>query len=115
MTSAQVVCNSSPLIALDRIGHLDLLERVFGSVLVPPAVVLQITPALVPPAWITARSLTQPLGSQLLGTSLGPGESEAIALALEIGATWVVLDDRSGAKAGESAGTSRDRHPWHPA
>ncbi len=67
MTSAQVVCNSSPLIALDQIGQLDLLERLFGSVLAPPAVAREIAPKLVLPAWVTEQALTQPLGPQSAG------------------------------------------------
>jgi predicted nucleic acid-binding protein len=37
MTS-RVVADSSPLIAFERIGRLDVLSGVFGTVLVPPAV-----------------------------------------------------------------------------
>ena len=33
-----VVSNSSPLIALDHLGRLDLLDALFGAVLIPPAV-----------------------------------------------------------------------------
>lgn len=33
-----VVSNAGPLIALARIGRLDLIERLFGQVIIPPAV-----------------------------------------------------------------------------
>jgi len=32
------VCDSSPLIHLAGVGHLDLLPRFYGTVLIPPAV-----------------------------------------------------------------------------
>lgn len=34
-----VVVNTSPLIALDRIGHLDVLPQLFGDVVRPQSVV----------------------------------------------------------------------------
>jgi len=33
-----VVVNTSPLIALDRIGHLDILPRLFGDLIRPQSV-----------------------------------------------------------------------------
>jgi predicted nucleic acid-binding protein len=46
------------------------------------------------PSWIHIRALTQPIGSEVLRASLGPGESEALALALELKAEALILDDR---------------------
>jgi predicted nucleic acid-binding protein len=47
MTPGLVVCNASPLIALEQIGQLELLRHLFGRVLVPPAVVRETGAALV--------------------------------------------------------------------
>lgn len=88
-----VVTNSSPLIALDQIGRLDLLRSLFQKVTVPSAVVHEVRPQLSLPPWIVEQSLTQPLASQVLAGSLGPGEREAICLALEQKAAWLILDD----------------------
>lgn len=93
MSLLPVVSNSSPLIALEQIGHLDLLEQIFTTVLVPPAVAREAT-SVVLPVWIIETSLTQAIGPRILRASLGPGESEAISLALEASAQWVILDDR---------------------
>jgi hypothetical protein len=46
--------------------------------------------------------LTQPLASQIVAARLGPGEREAIALALELGATELVLDDLSARRLAQS-------------
>ncbi len=89
----QVVSNASSLIALVQIDYLDLLVMLFSTILIPPAVVRETAPTVTLPDWITERALAQPIGPQILRTSLGPGESEAISLALEVGARWVVLDD----------------------
>jgi predicted nucleic acid-binding protein len=40
-----------------------------------------------------ARSLENPVGSLVAGAGLGPGESEAIGLALELRAERIILDD----------------------
>ena len=78
-----VVSNASALIALAQMGHFGLLERLFSAVLIPPAVAQEIAPTVTLPDWITQQALTQPIGPQILQTSLGPGESEAISLALD--------------------------------
>ncbi len=49
------VSDSTPLIAFARIGRLDLLEQLFGTILVPPAVHQEIIPA--EPAKKGARAL----------------------------------------------------------
>jgi predicted nucleic acid-binding protein len=94
MSSGPVISNSSPLIALEQIGQLALLEALFTSVVIPPAVAREVAPSVTLPSWIFEQALTQPLGAQVLGASLGPGESEATSLAVEQGAGWVLLDDR---------------------
>jgi predicted nucleic acid-binding protein len=99
-----VVSNSSPLIALEQIGQLDLLQALFVTLLVPPAVVRETAPTVSLPDWVTERPLSQQIGPQILSSSLGPGESEAISLALEIGAQWLILDDRPARRLARSLG-----------
>lgn len=103
-TPAVVVSNSSPLIALQQIGQLDLLQALFITLLVPPAVAREITPTVTIPNWIMERTLTQAVGARILNSSLGPGESEAISLALEIGTQWIILDDRPARRLAQSLG-----------
>lgn len=103
------VPNSSSLIALTQIGHLDLLEKLFTAILIPPVVTRETASSVVLPIWIGERSLTQPIGSRILRASLGPGEREAISLALEVDAQGIVLDE-TGAKIGQCLGPSCNRH-----
>jgi predicted nucleic acid-binding protein len=86
-----VVSDSSPLIALERIGRLDLLRGVFERLLVPPAVAQEVGGPL--PSWIVEHDLARPLDQRVAAARLDPGEREAIALSLERGAQLVVLDD----------------------
>jgi uncharacterized protein len=92
--SFPVVSNSSPLIALEQLDLLDVLEQIFGNVLVPPAVAKEVAPTVTLPAWIKEQSLSQAIGPHILSTSLGAGESEALSLALELKASLLILDER---------------------
>ncbi len=104
VSSAPVICNSSPLIALEQIGHLHLLEALFGEVWVPPAVVNEVAMSVSLPPAIKRHVLSQPLAATVLQTSLGAGESEAITLALQENARLIVLDDRPARRTAESLG-----------
>lgn len=92
--SSSVVSNSSPLIALEQLGLLNLLEQIFSDIVVPPAVVKEVAPTVTLPAWVKEQALSQAIGSQILSASLGAGESEALSLALELRASLLILDER---------------------
>lgn len=97
-----VVSDSSALIGLASVGHLDLLRMIYGEVLIPPAVyrevvdlgeqrpgVREVTTA----AWIKTTALTDRTLAASLTERFGPGESEAIALAVERDADVILLDE----------------------
>lgn len=89
-----VVSNSSPLIALARIQRLDLLPGIFESVLIPPAVAREIAPSIsVLPIWLRIQAPTAMPPESLQRRRLGDGEREALALAIELQADWIILDD----------------------
>jgi len=94
MSQRLTVSNSSPIIALDRIGRLDLLHTLFESVNVPSAVLAETKDRTTLPDWIIPRTLSESIGSQMLQASLGSGESETIALAIQMKAGLLLLDDR---------------------
>ena len=104
MTDNPVVCNSSPLIGLEQIGHLHLLESLFDEITVSLAVLAEVAATVVLPAWVNQRPLTQPVGPLITKAALGPGESEAISLALEIDARLIILDDRPARRLAQSLG-----------
>ena len=109
----KVVCNSSTVIALARISRLDILEKVVKSLMIPPAVYDDIVTkgagrpgaAEVKEAkWIEKRNVSERELVMKLNVTLGRGESEAIALAKEIKADLIVLDDDKARKAAISEG-----------
>ena len=94
MTANTVVSDASPLIALEQIGQLHLLESLFRKIFIPPAVAREVAPTVTLPDWIEQQALVHAIGPLILSAALGAGESEAISLALEIRTGRVILDDR---------------------
>lgn len=107
-----VVSDSSPLIALSKVGHLDLLQHLFGTVMVPEAVIQELTAGgfsakqdrLQEVPWLEQRHVGNRNLVDALLSDLDPGESEAIALAMEVGAGLLVLDERRGRQKAYSLG-----------
>jgi predicted nucleic acid-binding protein len=99
-----VVADAGPLIASARIGRFDLLRRVFDHVIIPQAVYDEVVVkgsgrpgsdetqrAL--GDWVEVASVKSTAMARSLATKLGQGESEAIALAVELSADMILLDD----------------------
>jgi hypothetical protein len=98
--SSLIVVDTSCLIGLDKIGKLVLLPALFDKVLIPPAVFLEF--GIEAPF----AELVSPKDVDLvkaIGFQLGGGESEAIALALEMKSP-IILDDRRARAVGERMG-----------
>jgi predicted nucleic acid-binding protein len=93
------VSDASPLIALYQIGHLELLRNLFDRVIVPLAVTQEVAPSVgTLPIWVHRQQAPPPPD---LARHLDVGEREAIALAVHLGADFVVMDDRPGRNVAE--------------
>lgn len=97
-----VVVNTTPIIALALIGQLDLLQHLYGEVVIPPAVQAEVLaggPGSIGVAelqeanWIQTVSMQDPRRADLL-SDLDRGEAEVIALAQELNAELVIIDER---------------------
>ena len=102
MSRPLFVSNASPIIAFERLGQLPLLERLTNPLHLPPAVVQEVFGVQPLPSWIAKQSLSQPLARLPLSPRLGAGESEAIALALELMPCQLVIDDLAARRAAQS-------------
>lgn len=98
----KVISNSSPLIHLSKIGYLGLLKDYFQRIVVPEAVYKECivegenreeVKFLKEANWIEVKQTKDKNLIKLLESHLDYGESEAIALALEIDADLILLDD----------------------
>lgn len=85
------VTNSTCLIGLERIERLDILPQVFSSVTIPTAVSAEVGLSA---NWLTVRSVQNLALVATLKTQVDEGEAEAIALAMELGDVFIILDDR---------------------
>lgn len=105
-----VVADTSPLNYLIRLGQPDVLPEIYGRVLVPTAVLIELQHPDAPsevrawasalPAWLEERQVQQIDGS--LAAELGAGEREAISLALEAKADVLLIDERAGRREAEA-------------
>lgn len=99
-----VVSDTSPLRALAHLGRLDLLSALFGEVLVPPSDVAELEqprPRFAPVAiralsFVRVQAPSSRTMVDELRQVLGPGEAEAIALAVEVRADAILIDETAG-------------------
>jgi predicted nucleic acid-binding protein len=93
-----IVCDSTCLIAFERIGTLDVLPKLFGSISIPPAVDSEFDRKF---DWLNVEILTSAALSDVLKLTLGSGESEAIALAIQMNCQLITDDKQARSIARE--------------
>ena len=109
-----IVVDTSPLLALDACSQIEVLRSLYQQVVVPDVVDNELSAGKTRPllpggltaahrAWIQVRPLSNPIKASLLA-KLDPGEAAVIQLALELGTTQVLIDERSAWKEAEREG-----------
>jgi len=102
-----IISNTSPISNLAAIGRLPLLEEVYHHIVIPQAVADEIAAAghiytqaaAVPNLdWITVQQVSDRTLVENLLTELDLGEAEAIALAIEVKAELLIIDEKLGRK-----------------
>jgi predicted nucleic acid-binding protein len=88
--SERIVSDSTCLIALERIGNVEILPAIFETVLIPPAVEREVGISL---PWLKVERLSDPSSVVALKLIIDDGEAEAIALAQEQQCR-IITDDR---------------------
>lgn len=101
-----VVSNTTPLIGLASIERFGLLRDLFGEIIISQAVYDESVIAgrdeggarreVAAAAWITTVEIKDRLAVDVLLDELDLGEAETIVLARELGADWVLMDERKG-------------------
>ena len=97
-----VVSDTSPLNYLVLLGIIDVLPKIYETVIVPPEVMRELTDndtpdpvkewASNPPDWLEIRQNT----GLIIDKYLDPGESAAIALAIELKPDYIAIDELYG-------------------
>jgi predicted nucleic acid-binding protein len=107
-----VVSETSPVRALAHLGRLELLRELFTQVIVPPAVAKELRN---PPGgqiavdvdtltFVTVHAVSDPANVDQFQNDLDPGESEALAIALELEAQFILMDEAAGRKKAKEVG-----------
>jgi predicted nucleic acid-binding protein len=110
-----IVANTTPIISLASIGRLDILEKLFGNVMIPEAVYQEIKAKpgygyeQVDGAFIEVRTIQGLLYKDFLLTQLDSGEAETIILAKEVNADFVIIDENLGYRIANNAGLTAVR------
>lgn len=105
-----IVSDTTPLNYLILINQAHILRELYDSVIVPQAVFDEMQRAETPaevrtwiadrPKWLEVR----PAQAPVMALKLGVGECEAIALALELHADVLLLDDRKARREAQRLG-----------
>ena len=96
-----IISDSTCLIALDRIGQLTLLKQLFEQIYVPTAVHREFGKKV---SWIKVKSVHNPIAIKTLMIQIDAGESEVIALALEMQDCVAILDDKKARRIAQDIG-----------
>lgn len=109
-----VISDTTAIIYLSKIGALHLLESLFKIIYIPQAVFDELTrhgdelPGAIEVKsypWIKTekvKSISEAISC--FGNPLDPGETEAIALALELNAALLIIDEKEGRKEASAQG-----------
>jgi predicted nucleic acid-binding protein len=112
-----VISNTSPLLNLAIVDHLFLLPQQFGQIYIPPAVFTELKinedlpgsralQAAIKEGWLIPQAVKNTAFVNLLRRDLHQGESEAIALAVELSADKILLDEKEARQAARALGLS---------
>jgi predicted nucleic acid-binding protein len=107
-----IVSNTTPLRYLIEIEAAELLETLFGKIIIPQEVANELQGANTPnkvkdwirahPAWLEVRRVDA--SAFVPKTTIQQGEREAIALALALAADSILLDDKNARREAAWAG-----------
>lgn len=105
-----IVCDTGPLLHLSEAGAIHLLSLA-GEILIPSLVAIEFeanTQGWNPPQWVKIvdleKSTRQKAEKWVRENQIDGGEAEAIALAVQEHANWLLTDDAKARQFAESAG-----------
>lgn len=108
----KVIVNSTPLIVLYGIGHLDILQKLYQEIMIPTAVYQEVTAikdsaciqAMTANKWIHVRQIQDDTEKKMYKAKLHAGEVEVMILAQEQKADLVIIDDNAAKKTAKYLG-----------
>jgi predicted nucleic acid-binding protein len=110
-----VVANTTPIISLAAINRLDILEKMFGKIVIDEAVYNEMKAKRnygydeVDSSFIEVKPIQGVLYKDFLLSELDLGEAETIILAKELKADFVIIDELLGYKIANNVGLTAVR------
>ena len=105
-----IVCDTGPLLHLSEAGAIDLLSLA-GEILIPSLVAIEFeanAQGWNPPQWVKIvnlkKSTRHKVEKWVKSSQVDAGEAEAIGLALQEHADWLLTDDAKARQFAESTG-----------
>lgn len=99
-----IISDTSCLIILTKIGELDILHKVYGTIITTLDIATEYGETL--PEWVEIKTVVDKSKQQLLEMQIDKGESSAIALALETPNSTIIIDDYKARRIAEKLGIS---------
>lgn len=99
-----VISDASCLIILYEIQALDLLRQTYGEITTTPEIANEVGFGL--PDWIVLRQSTRSRSELRMPASIDDGEASAIALALEIPDSILIVDEKTARNYAKRLGLS---------
>jgi predicted nucleic acid-binding protein len=107
-----IVADTIPIVALDFLDLLDLMLHLFSEVTIPTAVDAELRAGLAKQGrdavlarpWLKRATLTSPVSPGQYGRDVDAGETEALALAVEMKARLLLADDGPARRAARRLG-----------
>lgn len=102
-----IVSNTTPLISLSKIDRLILLQELFENVFIPDAVYKEVVvqgqgrAGWNLPEYIKTKCVKNKMASNFLQAQLDDGESEAIVLAKELNADFLIIDEKKARRVAQ--------------
>lgn len=102
MPEIVVITDTSCLIALTKLGAIDILHKLYSEVIVTEEIAKEFGDPL--PEWIQIKPVPNEKYQQLLEATLDKGESSAIALAIDLQEVLLIIDEIKGRREAKRLG-----------
>ena len=97
-----IISDTSCIILFDKIGELEILRKLFGTIITTTLIAKEFGSPLAP--WFEIKDPNDKNYQSLIETFLDKGEASAIALAIELENCLLIIDDRKGRRFAEKIG-----------
>lgn len=97
-----IISDTSCLILLEKIGELNILNKLFGNITTTIEVAEEFGQPL--PTWIEIKEPVNKNYQTIIEASVDKGEASAIALAIELDDCLLIIDDLKGRKFAHQLG-----------